>query len=482
MLTTPIKRVAVVGAGPAGAIAIDALAEEKAFDIIRVFERREGPGGCWLGDAGRPPTISNLSHLAKRSADQPLPVPESLPTYTPKSSQPRFTEASIYPYLETNIDHIPMQFTQEPIPSEKSERSVELYGPSTPFRHWDVMRRYIKGLVERKGYQDLISYDTTVERVEKIGSEWKVTLRKEGTKRDYWWVEWFDAVVVASGHYSVPFIPQIEGIEELEKARPGSVIHSKHFRGRDLYRGKRVVVVGASVSAADISFDLAGVAEKPVHAITVGHTFNGYFGKEAFNHPKIQNYPSITHVTARTVHLKDGSSIEDVDHIIFGTGYSWSLPFLPAVSVRNNRVPDLYQHIIWQHDPTLLFVGAVQAGLTFKVFEWQAVYVARLLAGRGTLPPVEEMRRWEAERIRSRGDGAKFALIFPDFEDYFETIRKLAGDSTGDSGRKLPKFQREWFRAFLEGHELRKNMWRRLNKAARERIVAGLDQGRVSHL
>lgn len=43
----PIKRVAVIGAGPAGAIAIDALAQERTFDLIRVFERREGPGGCW---------------------------------------------------------------------------------------------------------------------------------------------------------------------------------------------------------------------------------------------------------------------------------------------------------------------------------------------------------------------------------------------------------------------------------------------------
>lgn len=42
-----IKRVAVIGAGPAGAIAIDALAKEKAFDVIRVFERREASGGCW---------------------------------------------------------------------------------------------------------------------------------------------------------------------------------------------------------------------------------------------------------------------------------------------------------------------------------------------------------------------------------------------------------------------------------------------------
>ena len=43
----PIKTVAVVGTGPAGAIAVDALVQEKAFDVIRVFERREQAGGCW---------------------------------------------------------------------------------------------------------------------------------------------------------------------------------------------------------------------------------------------------------------------------------------------------------------------------------------------------------------------------------------------------------------------------------------------------
>ena len=72
----------------------------------------------------------------------------------------------------------------------------------------------------------------------KVGAEWKVTLRKGGRERDYWWVEWFDAVVVASGHYWVPYVPAIEGLEQLEKTRPGSVIHSKHFRGRELYKDK----------------------------------------------------------------------------------------------------------------------------------------------------------------------------------------------------------------------------------------------------
>lgn len=151
---------------------------------------------------------------------------------------PRYTDSSIYPYLETNIDTVPMSFSKELIPAERSEASIALHGKDTPFRHWKVVRKYIQGLLQRDGYEDLVSYSTTVERVEKVGHEWKVTLRKDGTQKDYWWVEWFDAVVVASGHYSVPYVPAIDGLDEFEKLRPGSVLHSKNFRGRDYFQGK----------------------------------------------------------------------------------------------------------------------------------------------------------------------------------------------------------------------------------------------------
>lgn len=125
--------------------------------------------------------------------------------------------------------------------------------------------------------------------------------------------------------------------------------------------------MGASVSSADIAFDLVDTAATPVHAITVGRTFNSYFGGVAFDHPRITCHPTIASVEGRTVHLEDGTHIDNVDSIIFGTGYSWTLPFLPQVPIRNNRVPNLYMHTSWMNDPTLLFVGAVGAGLTFKV-------------------------------------------------------------------------------------------------------------------
>lgn len=136
----------------------------------------------------------DLAALAARKADKPLPIPSKLPTQAPKADQPRFAESSIYPYLKTNIESVPMEFTQEPIPVERTERSIAVHGPDTPFRYWEVVRRYIRGPVERRGYEDLVEYNTTVELAEKVGSEWKLTLRREGKESDYWWVEWFDAL------------------------------------------------------------------------------------------------------------------------------------------------------------------------------------------------------------------------------------------------------------------------------------------------
>jgi cation diffusion facilitator CzcD-associated flavoprotein CzcO len=160
----------------------------------------------------------------------------------PRSKQYRHDETSIYPLLETNIDVRVMEFSQEPIGGPRSEWSIQRHGQDTPFRHHAVIQKYVQGLLDRNGYQDLVEYNVTVERVEKLKEcgIWRLTLRKSGPAktRDYWWTEDFDAVVVASGHYTVPFVPYIEGLEEFAKAYPGSVEHSKGYRGPDKYRGK----------------------------------------------------------------------------------------------------------------------------------------------------------------------------------------------------------------------------------------------------
>lgn len=121
----------------------------------------------------------------------------------------------------------------------------------------------------------MISYNTTVELVYKNKDEgkWVVTLRQplQDGREDYWWTETFDAIVVATGHYTVPYIPETPGLAEFSSHFQGSVEHSKAWRGPEKYRGKRVVVVGASISAADMSFALANVVETPLNSCVRGN-------------------------------------------------------------------------------------------------------------------------------------------------------------------------------------------------------------------
>lgn len=102
------------------------------------------------------------------------------------------------------------------------------------------MKEYVASLVRRNGYERLVCYGTSVELAEKVEEQWRLVLRKKSDVQgeDEWWEEWFDAVVVANGHFNVPYIPPIPGLAEFERARPGSVKHTKMFRGRDAYRGK----------------------------------------------------------------------------------------------------------------------------------------------------------------------------------------------------------------------------------------------------
>lgn len=48
-MTKKAKRAAIIGAGPAGAIATDAFFKEQEFSTIRVFERQSSIGGTWYG-------------------------------------------------------------------------------------------------------------------------------------------------------------------------------------------------------------------------------------------------------------------------------------------------------------------------------------------------------------------------------------------------------------------------------------------------
>jgi cation diffusion facilitator CzcD-associated flavoprotein CzcO len=142
--------------------------------------------------------------------------------------------------LHSNVPPSVMSFTQEPISNELSDWSFYQYGADSIFRHRELVREWAEKLLTKKGYKKLVEFKTTVELAEKRGGEWVLTLRKEvvGSAKDYWWQGTFDAVVVASGHFSVPFIPEIEGLLAYDERFPGRILHSKHYRGGEAFKNK----------------------------------------------------------------------------------------------------------------------------------------------------------------------------------------------------------------------------------------------------
>ena len=51
--------------------------------------------------------------------------------------------------------------------------------------------------------------------------------------------------------------------------------------------------------------------------------------------------------------------MDDVDIVLFATGYDFSFPFLDNVSITRRRIKGLYQHVFNADDPTLSFIGMV---------------------------------------------------------------------------------------------------------------------------
>ncbi|KIH88119.1 hypothetical protein SPBR_06553 [Sporothrix brasiliensis 5110] len=498
------RRVAVIGAGPAGAIATDALVKEQAFDVVRVFERKTQLGGTWVYDpaslATPRPAIPSVRALLNGTADRPVDVPTALsltaagsPVETEHSDavnapSRRYAETGVHDGLHSNLPPQTMSFTQEPIPAVVSEHARAQYGAHAPFRHREVIRRWVEGIFAAGDHRPLVSLGTYVERAEKRGAEWVLTLRAEtvpSNKRstskpkpveavNTWWHETFDAVVVASGHYSLPYLPPIAGLAEYDEAFPGRIRHSKHFRNADDFAHKRVIVVGGSVSAFDALHAIRRVAQHPVVASLRQPL--AAFGWPAFTHRHVDIRPPIVQFHADTgrIDFADGSSVQEVDVVLFATGYDFSFTFLAEaggaavdVAVKNRRIQGLYQHVFCRADPCLAFVGMVAGGLTFRVFEWQAVAAARVFAGRAVLPSHEEMRQWEADTVAARGDGVRFFNVAPDFADYFDGLRRLAGDpAPGTTGRVLPPFQQQWADAFNDVVALRLAWWERERRKA----------------
>jgi dimethylaniline monooxygenase (N-oxide forming) len=390
--------VAVIGAGSSGLPVVKALHEQEV--AVEGFERGSDVGGLWR--------YENDNGLS-----------------------------GAYRSLRTNVSRSRMAYPSFAMP--------ESYGD---FPRHSEMAAYLRAYADAYGLRGSIRFGTTVERLEHAAdSRWWITL-DDGSRRSY------GAVVVATGVFWSPRLPSYPGSFD------GTVSHSHQYRMPERFAGRRVLVVGAGQSAAEIAVEVSAVAERtfmslrgevhviprrigrrpydaadvaplnrlpwrllnliydrraaralgptptswplPAHRLLEGIPIVSFDLLPAVRRGDIVVKRAIDRLLGDRVRFVDGSE-EWVDDIVYATGYRIRLPFLSSfrVSAEGRDLP-LYRRIAPTEVGSLYFAGFVDApGGLLPVVETQGEWIAAVLTGRLRLPPPEQM--WRAiERAERR--------------------------------------------------------------------------------
>jgi hypothetical protein len=208
-----------------------------------------------------------------------------------------------------------------------------------------------------------------------------------------------------------------------------------------------VLLIGNSASGKDLSADLVGSALEPVYQSW--RSKSRWDGDEP---PEgIAWKPVITEfLPSGRIVFADDTYLDDVDSIIYATGYLPSYPFWNSKKngrhlwdYKANKLIKTYLHTFFQDFKSLAIVGTPRV-LTFRSFEYQAIALARLYSGRNKaeLPDLEVQQKWEKEReIERREQGKKFHDIeweTGETEAWLGEFFKIAGLGTLRGEGRIP--------------------------------------------
>jgi hypothetical protein len=146
------------------------------------------------------------------------------------------------------------------------------------------------------------------------------------------------------------------------------------------------------------------------------------------DHGDIVVKPNIDRFDGDRIWFTDGSA-EQVDAVIYCTGYKISFPFLDEalIGADGDQIP-LYRRVVPPKLAGLYFIGLVQPiGAVMPVAETQSEWVADLLQGRAILPPEPQMyteiARYRAMTAKRYARSAR-DTIQVDFLAYLREIRR----------------------------------------------------------
>lgn len=420
------------------------LLAERAFSRITVFEQRSGVGGIWNYvpyDEASPKDVSVPQTNPHSAVAKPLWRHSNASKLLGKDVEEQAAFLTpLYERLETNIPRSLMGFSALAWPE-----NTQLFP-----KHDDVLA-YLERHAE--GVRHLISFNTQVLDVhEKDDGTWHITTQAVSKSERHDVQEHdFDAVIVANGHYDIPYIPSAAGIEAWNSAYPGIISHSKLYRKPEHYTGKKVIVVGNSASGIDIGAQIATVSQ---HPLLMSQKSESYL-QVGDPSPGKQEKPEIVEyiLKDRSVRFADGTIESNIDSILYCTGYFYSFPFVrnldPPLITTGERVENTYLHTFYRPNPSLAFTVLNQKVIPFPFSEAQAAVIARVFSGRLTLPSPGEMEDWEVETVEEMGDGRSFHVLkFPKDAEFINMLHDWAvsvdDQSQADGVKKIGKTPPRW--------------------------------------
>ena len=430
----------IVGAGPSGLAAARALrAARVPFDVV---ERHRDVGGIWDLENAETPMYESAHFISSKtlSAFDDFPMPAAYPDY-----------------------------------------------PSQP-----LILDYIRAFADRFDLRPHIEFGTGVRRATPdTDGSWEVELGN-GDRRRY------RGVIAAVGHNWEPIIPTYPG------SFAGDAYHSVRYRSPSEFDGKRVLIVGGGNSACDIACDAATRARRTIISMRRGYHFlpKHVFGKptDAFfrsgphlspmiaqpllstllkflvgdlrrfglpapDHKVLESHPimntqilhflahggiaakpDIVRLDGRRVQFADGTA-EEVDLVIWATGYHATIPFLTHEHAAPDKVgPELFAALFVPRLPNLYVLGHFESdGGAYPLVSKQAELVALLARSDADNPGAT--RRWierlTAGRSPDLSGGVRYVKSprhanYAQFETYEAYLRRLLRKAEREIGAPSP--------------------------------------------
>ena len=350
---------------------------------------------------------------------------------------------------------------------------------SPQFLGKDAALDYIRAYARHFDLYDHITFNTTVENVERHDGKWLVTVSGDKRPRVY------DGLVVSNGHHWDPMMPEYPG------EFTGEVLHAIDVKNRDQLTGKRVLIVGAGNTGCDLAADAAFLSRSVEHSMRRTYYFLPKFafgrpmdkwldrtqrwpvprrflrwmygsaiyflvgpyerlGLPTPDHKILESHPNsapayldhLAHkriVPRRDIERFEGKRViftngeeTEVDLVIFATGYHLSFPFMDKRYIANeDGSTSLFMNTCHREMDNLFACGLVQpADGGF----WQlADYQGQLIA---TFVVAQERDPARADWFRAHKASAK-----PDFSHGVDYI---------DSPRHKLEVQHYWYRTHIK--------------------------------